>query len=262
MVIPMKIYLDLVLFINFFFDFILLFGVNTLLKKRAKLYRLILSSIFGSISILFLFIPINNISLFILKLIISIIMILIAFGDKNFKKTYVYFYILSIFLGGVMYLLNDTFSYKNKGIVFFSNGLSINLIVMIIISPIVIYYYVKENKEYKNMSSNTYLIDIYIGDTRYSLTGYLDTGNTLKDPYKKRPVIITDSTKIDFNIEKCILVPYETISNKGIIKCIKPDKVIINKKEFKNCLIGKVNKEIKLNDSDCILPNKFKEDLC
>ena len=166
MVIPMKIYLDLVLFINFFFDFILLFGVNKLLKKRAKLYRIILSSIFGSISILFLFIPINNISLFILKLIISIIMILIAFGDKNFKKTYLYFYILSIFLGGVMYLLNDTFSYKNKGIVFFSNGLSINLIVMIIISPIVIYYYVKEKKEYKNMSNNTYLIDIYVDNTK------------------------------------------------------------------------------------------------
>ena len=107
-----------------------------------------------------------------------------------------------------MYLLNDTFSYKNKGIVFFSNGLSINLIVMIIISPIIIYYYVKEKKEYNNTSSNTYLIDIYIDDTKYSLTGYLDTGNTLKDPYKKRPVIITDSNKINFNIKKCILVPY------------------------------------------------------
>lgn len=161
-----------------------------------------------------------------------------------------------------MYLLNDTFSYKNKGIVFFSNGLSINFIVMLIISPIIIYFYVKEKKEYKNIYQNIYLIDIYINNNKYSLTGYLDTGNTLNDPYKNRPVIITDSSKINFDIKKSILVPFETINDKGLIKCIKPDKVIINKKEFTNCLIGKTTKEIKLNDSDCILPNKFKEDLC
>lgn len=258
----MKIYIDLVLFINFFFDFLLLFGLNILMKKRANILRIIISSIVGSSSILFLFMPLNTISLFILKLIISIVMILIAFGEKNFKKTYTYFYILSIFLGGVMYLLNNTFSYKNKGLIFFSNGLSINFIVMIIISPLVIYFYIKEKKEYNNTYQNTYIIDIYIDNNKYSLLGYLDTGNTLKDPYKNRPVIITDTKLIDFNIKKCILVPYETISNKGLIKCIKPDKVIINEKEFKNCLIGKVNKEIKLNDSNCILPNKFKEDLC
>ena len=146
----MKIYIDLVLFINFFFDFILLYGVKILLKKSTKLYRLLLGSIIGSMSILFLFIPVNSISLFILKLIISIITI-----KKLFKKfNYFYFYILSIFLGGVMYLLNDTFSYKNKGIVFFSNGLSINLIVMLLISPIIIYFYVKEKKEYKYIYQN------------------------------------------------------------------------------------------------------------
>lgn len=258
----MKIYIDLVLFINFFFDFILLYGVKLLLKKNTKLYRLIFGSIIGSMSILFLFIKLNSISLFILKLIISIIIILVTFGEKNFKKTFIYFYILSIFLGGVMYLLNDTFSYKNKGIVFFSNGLSINLFVMLIISPIIIYFYVKEKKEYKNIYQNIYLIDIYINNNKYSLTGYLDTGNTLKDPYKNRPVIITCCNKINFDIKKSILVPFETINDKGLIKCIKPDKVIINKKEFNNCLIGKTTKEIKLNDSDCILPNKFKEDLC
>ncbi len=161
-----------------------------------------------------------------------------------------------------MYLINDTFSYKNKGIVFFSNGLSINLIVMMIISPIIIYFYIKEKKELKSINQNTYIIDIYIKNNKYSLTGYLDTGNTLKDPYKNRPVIIISNNKINIDIEKSILVPYETITSTGIIRCIKPDKVIINNIEFNNCLIGKINKKLKLNDSDCILPNKFKEELC
>lgn len=188
-------------------------------------------------------------------------MILISFGEKNFLKTYLYFYILSIFLGGVMYFLNYTFSYKNEGLVFFSNGLSINFIVMFILSPILLYLYIKEKKQRKENQSDYYLVDIYIKDKKYRLTGYLDTGNTLKDPYKKRPVIITNDKRFQPLIEQAILVPYETIGNKGIIKCMKPDKVVIENKEFLNCLIGKSNKEFKLGDSDCILPNKFKEEL-
>lgn len=188
-------------------------------------------------------------------------MILVSFGEKNFLKTYLYFYILSIFLGGVMYFLNYTFSYKNKGLVFFSNGLSINFIVMFILSPVILYFYIKEKKQKGENQSNYYLVDIYIKDKKYQLTGYLDTGNTLKDPYKKRPVIITNDKRFQPLIEQAILVPYETIGNKGIIKCMKPDKVVIENKEFLNCLIGKSNKEFKLDDSDCILPNKFKEEL-
>lgn len=257
----MKIYLDLVFIINVFFDFIILFGVKYLLKKRTKLIRLIMGSLVGGASIFFLFIPLNTISLFLLKIIISIIMVAVTFGDKNFLKTYLYFYTLSIFLGGVMYFLNDTFSYKNKGLIFFSNGLSINFIVMMIISPIIIYLYVKDKKEHKENISNYYHVDIYINNKKYTLTGYLDTGNTLIDPYKKRPVIITNNDNIVFSLEKSILVPYETIGETGIIKCIKPDKVVIESKEFTNCLIGKSTNEFKLNDSDCILPNKFKESL-
>lgn len=160
-----------------------------------------------------------------------------------------------------MYFLNNMFSYKNKGIVFFSNGLSINFIVMIIISPIILYLYIKEKKEYQTNINNYYIVDIYIKEKIYHLTGYLDTGNTLKDPYKKRPVIIINYNKIKFDLDKTLLVPFETINETGIIKCIKPDKVIIESKEFKNCLIGQSLKKFKLSDSDCILPNKFKEEL-
>lgn len=257
----MKIYLDLVFLINVFFDFILLFGVKYLLKKRTKLHRLIIGSLVGGSSIFFLFIPLNSFSLFILKIIISIVMILVTFGSKNFLKTYVYFYVISIFLGGIMYFLNNTFSYKNKGIVFFSNGFSINFLVMIIISPIILYLYIKDKKNYEENKKNYYQVDIYINQKKYCLTGYLDTGNTLTDPYKKRPVIIVKNDDIVFPYEKSILVPFQTIANNGLIKCIKPDKIVIENKEISNCLIGKSETEFKLNDSDCILPNKLKEEL-
>ena len=257
----MKIYLDLVFIINFFFDFVLLFGTKYILKKRIKLIRIFLGSIIGGLSIFFLFIPINSISLFIFKIIISIIMIIVTFGEKDFFKTYLYFYILSIFLGGTMYLLNNMFSYKNEGIIFFSNGLSINFIIMLILSPIIIYLYVKEKKEHDNTYNNIYKVEIYLDGNKYILNGYLDTGNNLFDPYKKRPIIIINNKIIKFDLKKYILVPYKTISESGIIKCLKPERIVINNIEYKNYLIGESKEKIYLNNSDCILPNKLKEEL-
>ena len=115
----MKIYLDVVLFINFFFDFLLLFGVDRILKRNTKLKRIIFGSIVGSLSILFLFIPCSSFILFIGKIIISIFMIIITFSYHNIKyfiRNFITLYVVSIFLGGVLYFINDSFSYKNTGI--------------------------------------------------------------------------------------------------------------------------------------------------
>ena len=258
----MTIYLDLVFLINFFFDFILLTATKYILKQRIKLYRLILGSLVGALSILFLFLDINSIELFIFKITISIFMILISFGKKDFFKNYMYFYIISIFLGGSMYFLNYTFSSEHQGLIFFSNGLSINFIVMIILSPVIIYYYVKEYKNYKNTTANCYLVDLYINNKKYKLKGYLDTGNTLIDPYKKRGVVLLSLNKLKIKEkEEVIYVPYKTITNNGVIKCFRVDKIIINDKEFTNLLIGDIKSYFKLENADCILPNLIREEL-
>lgn len=238
-------YIEVVILINFFFDFIIISGVNFVLKKHAKFYRIIFGSLIGSLTIFTLFLKINSFQLFIFKIILSILINLVSFGEKNFLKTIFYFYILSIFLGGCLYLIKSNTNLYN------------NFIILIIISPIIIYLYVKEKFNYKANYSNKYIIDIYIKNKKYKLSGYLDTGNTLKDPYKKRDVIILNKD-ISFNNNKFIYVPYQTITDKGIIKCIKPDRVVINNKEF-NCLIGKTNKSIFFKDCECILPNNFKE---
>ena len=82
----MKIYIDLCLIINFFFDFLLLFGTSKILKRKVSLKRLLLGSFTASLTILTLFIRLNNFSLFILKLLLSILIILVTFGKNNLKE--------------------------------------------------------------------------------------------------------------------------------------------------------------------------------
>ena len=97
---PMIVYVDLVFFLNFAFDFLLMLSTTLILKKNIKLRYLLLSALVGSTSLIFLFIKLNSLELFLVKLIISIIMILISFSLKEFFNAFKTLYLVSIILGG------------------------------------------------------------------------------------------------------------------------------------------------------------------
>ncbi len=219
----------------------------------------------GSVSILFLFMPLSTISLFLLKLVTSIFMIFASFGykDKNyFKKNFIYLYIISIMLGGILYFLDITFSYENKGLIFLNNGLSINFIFLLIIGPILLYYYVKEQLNYKRNYTLMHKVEIVLDKKKYVYTGYLDTGNKLEDPYKKRAILLIYDKKLKFSYDDSILVPYKTLEGGGILKCRKIDSLKIDDEEVKQkILVGKSKDKFNIEGVDCILPNKIKEEL-
>lgn len=257
----MKIYIESIILINFFFDFILLFGTSKILHKLLSLKRLILGSITGSLSIILLYRNYSSFELFILKIIISILIIISTFGLKDLKRNLLYFYLLSIILGGTLYLLDISISYKNNYFIFINTKYSLNFIILIILVPLIIYLYVKEHLSYKNTILNRYIVEITISKDLYKYEAILDTGNNLTDPYKNRAVIIIDK-KLNISRKKIIYVPYKALNTSGVIPCIIPDSVIINNKVFKNCLIGFSTSKFSLSGASCILPNKFKEDLC
>ena len=239
----MKIYLDLILIINFIIDYLLLYGTKKILKNKTSIKRILLGSIIGSISSL-LMIYQNNI---IMKILLSILIIIITFGINNIIKNITYFYLLSIILGGTLYLF-DLNIYK------------LNYQILLIISPILIYLYIKENIKYKNIYLNNYIVEIYINNKLYKLEGMIDTGNELKDPYKKRSIILVN-INLDYRQFKYLFVPFNALNTQGIIPCIKPDKIIINNKIFTNYLIGLSKDKFHLNGVECILPNTIKEEL-
>ena len=236
----MTIYIDLIIILNFFIDFILVMGVDVLLKRKTKILRIIISSLIGSLSTLLLFYINNNIILILYKFIISIFMVLIAFkyeSFKYFKDNLIWLYIISIILGGSIYLLSDSISLSNKGLIFEGNGLKINLILLIFIGPFIIYKYIKENKKYTITYSNYYNISIYYDDVILDGIGFLDTGNNLKDPYFHRPIILVNKDLIKHNV-KTYLVPYYTVNKHDLLEVFIPKKIIINKKTIKNVAIG------------------------
>ncbi len=255
----MRVYVDLVLFLNIAMDFLLLLSVSITLKRNVKFYRIILGSLVGGISIVFLFISLNNIALFLFKMIISILMILTTFSFKNMKYFFnnlLYLYISSIILGGGIYLLDIQLNYENQGLMFVNTGFSLNLIVLLIISPFIIYGYIKSMRKMRNNYNNFYKVDVYYNDKIYKFNAFLDTGNRLYDPYKKRPIIIVNTKKIKLSYENSILVPYNTASGNSVLKCVVVEKIVIdNNYEVKNVLLGITLEPFKIEGVDMLLHN-------
>jgi len=102
------------------------------------------------------------------------------------------------------------------------------------------------------------MLENYIKNKLYSLEGFVDTGNRLTSLIKKEPVILVN---LKIPSKKIIYVPYKALNTEGVISCIRPDKVIVGNKEFNHCLIGLAKDKFNIDGSNCILPNKFKEEL-
>ena len=190
-------------------------------------------------------------------------MCLSSFGYKSLKyitKNMIFLYISSIVLGGALYLLNIEMTYKNQGIIFYKNKLSINFIILIITTPIIIYIYIKECKNLKLNYSNYHKIEINLENETIKCNGFLDTGNKLKDPYKKRPIILMNNNYLQKKDINKIIVPAHTIIGSQIIECIKIKKLKIDNIEIKKeVLLGFINKKIKIDGIDCLLNYEIME---
>lgn len=258
----MKIYLDLVFFLNFGFDFLLLLTIKLVLKKNTSLFKILLGALIGAFSIFFLFLPLNSFTLFLLKILISLAMVRISYhydGIKSYFIDLLYLYFISIVLGGFLYYLNLEFSYQNTGLVFFHNGFSINFILLILLSPIIFYLYIKQSRTLQKKQLTNYHVSFTYYRKVYHYNAYLDTGNQLYDPYKHRPVILLHDPNFKINQStKVIYVPYRTLEHDGIISCFILKSVLIDDREVKNVLIGISNKPFQIEGIDIILhPDLF-----
>lgn len=224
----MKIYIDLFFLFNIIMDAIVVTTVSILLKRKTSTFRIIISSLIGGISSLFLFTSINEI---VIEIVSVLVMVLIAFKYVNIRytiKNVFYMYILSVLLGGLIYLFN----------IKVTSNVFVTYLIIIIISVEVMILYIKEIKKMKNNYNNYYNVDIIFKDgEKVSLVGFVDTGNNLYDPYKKRPIIlVSNKYKREDNF---VLVPYFTAGGEGLLKCIKPDIIYIDGIGYKeNVLVG------------------------
>ena len=103
----LTIYLDIIFLENLFMNFIIIYACQIILKKPIKIFRTLISSTIGSIYAIASYTSTLKIySTILLKLVLSITMVYIAFAPKSVKsflKAMAVFYLTSFTFGGVAF---------------------------------------------------------------------------------------------------------------------------------------------------------------
>ncbi len=240
-------YIDEFIILNFIIDYIILSSLSSILKLNTTNKRILLSSLIGEISIISLFFNMNYLLYFLFQLIVSSLMILFCFkyNDlKTFIKNYIYYYIISFFLGGCLYFMKDKGLLKYK--------------YFLIFIPLIMNIFKRFIYNLKNILTLKYRVTVYLNNGKILyLNGLMDTGNTLIEPYSNRKVIIISNKKIKENF---YYVPIKTVSNNSLIKCFNPKKVYIEGIGERNDIsVGVVNE--KFIGFNCLLNYKLMEEI-
>lgn len=222
----MTVYLDIVLIENLCMNYIILFATGFIMKLKMKHLRLILSSLLGSIYAILAYMQVLEIySTMIMKIILSICMVYIAFVPKNIRaalKELLIFYLVSFVFGGcalaLLYFLKPEDIFMINGMYIGSYPLKVVLLGGIV-GFVIMYIGFKVVKGRMNKKKLVYQVEIEIDGKKVELKAMLDTGNMLKDPITGTPVIIIEKQKLYQIIPENILENTERIIGGDWEKC-------------------------------------------
>lgn len=231
-------------------DFLLLFMTKIIQKNILNIKRVLLASVVGGASTLILFMKISIPLFLFFEILLSILIVLIAFGCKKIIKNIVYFYLNAILLGGLIFALNNICSLSYKG----------NFLILLIITPLIVLFYKHQIKSLKTNYNLHYQVRIKVNNKTINLNSFFDTGNNLVDPYFNRPVILINESLIES--DKYFYIPYSTITENGIIKAIAVDEFeILGLKTINKVVIGLLPEKLKIKHTDCLLNYKILEEI-
>ncbi len=195
----MTIYVDIILIENICMNFIILFATAYIMKIQAKISKILISSFIGALYAVLIYIDIlamyTNI---LMKIILSICMVYIAYRPKNVKgmlKELILFYLVSFALGGcafaLLYIVKPQDILMVNGVYIGMYPLKIALLGGIV-GFVITYVGFKIVKNKINKNEIVYTVEIKIEDKSEITKLLLDTGNMLKDPLTKSPVILVE----------------------------------------------------------------------
>lgn len=280
----MTIYIDVVFIENLIMNYIILFATGIIIKIKIKHMRLILASVLGAIYSIVAYMSILEIySNIILKIILSIIIVYIAFNPQNVKnmwKDIVIFYMTSFVFGGAAFAL--IYIIKPQDILM-KNGLFLGTYPLktIILGAIIAFIIIVTS--FKIVKSRITKKDVFctikakLNQQEIETKAMIDTGNLLKEPISNTPVIVVEHTLLyncmpkeilnnlenilggDFEnipeeiknkyISKLKVIPFSSLGKQnGMLIGIKPEYVIIknedNENKIDNVIIGIYNKSL------------------
>lgn len=230
----MTIYLDLVFLSNFLLDYSFIVYTGIISRSSIKIWRIFLASLFATLSLVLFLIELD-ILFYILRILWSLLIILIAFNFDNIKqyiKKIIIFYFLNYLTAGIIISYNFQI-FENSIMVDLKNSTSwILLIISFILANLITYIYkvIVDNKT--NIIQKVVDIKFEFLSKEYYGNGLIDSGNVVYSKVDHLPIIFIDREIIDFNIDEELLIKhnikftyvrYKTVKDNCVSLTFKPE---------------------------------------
>ncbi|MBR3162879.1 MAG: sigma-E processing peptidase SpoIIGA [Clostridia bacterium] len=227
----MTIYLDVVFIENIIMNYIILYGTAVIAKIIPKHIRLIIASGIGAVYAIVTYISVLKVySNIVLKIILSIIIVYIAFNPQTVKKMLkqlLLFYLTSFVFGGAAFFL--IYVVKPQDIVM-RNGVYVGTypfkvaLLGAILGFLVISTSFKTIKTKLSKKSLLCNIKINLNQKVIKTVAMIDTGNLLKDPLSNSPVVVVEHSLLYDILPNQILNNLENILGGELEKISKDVK--------------------------------------
>ncbi len=280
----MTIYVDVVLIENLIMNYIILFATGLILKIKIKHIRLILGSLLGAIYSIVAYTGVLKIySSFILKIILSVIIVYVAYNPQSVKKLckeLLFFYLTSFVFGGaafaLIYIVKPQDILMKNGLFLGTYPLKTVILAAIVAFVVIItaFTIIKSKFTKKDMICE---IEVKLNNKIIKTEALIDTGNMLKEPITNTPVVVMEHTLLydcmpkeilnhleeimggDFEkipeeikniyISKLKLIPFSSLGKQnGMLIGIKPEYLKIIKEEQvdvkENVILGIYDKSL------------------
>lgn len=270
----MTVYIDIIFLENLFMNYIIIFATGIIVKNEIRIIRTFVASFIGSIYAVIIYMNVLTVitTNILLKILLSIAMIYIAFNPKTIKaflKELIIFYLTSFTFGGVafalIYFISPSKVLMEKGVLIGTYPIKIILLggILGFIIITVAFKNIKGRLSKKDMLCN---VKISINGESTYVKSIIDTGNFLKEPISKIPVMVVEKealrniipnnvldnlsniingkdVEIGEILSKIKIIPFTSLGKQnGMLIGIKADNILINKEDnnilVENIIIG------------------------
>ena len=277
----MVIYVEYVVIDNMVINSLILLLTKDLLKLKNRKVCIFLSALFGTVISLLSPIITSTVNL-LLKPLVAIVMVMIAFWPKKLKKliiTLLTFLLITFCFGGavlgVMSFFNISVTYGST--IMYEYNFPVGVVVLIVL---ITYIALKSIAKYlyQKKTNNNYIYQVILKNNNNSVTAtaFLDTGNKLTFEQKPVSIInyktfnklfpyidITDVLlKRQINLKNQNYIEIQSIGEKQKLLCFEVESLTLNNKEIKNVTLAlSLTNFSQKTQSDIIISNKLLEDM-
>ncbi len=210
-----EIYLDVLFYLNFWMNLLLLCLTALILKYKYSRFRMLLSAAvlaaLNSAAICYIQFE-NGIGLLVLQMSFCLLGAVLAFPFEGIRRLFWQFFIMQMFsflLGGILEWM--------LAVPFLGMQGTLGVVNTMVISGIayrLIRYFLGRMKEKRRIAVQLYEVRLQLGEMTLCVKGLLDTGNSLREPVSGKPVSILDKESVKqlfLSSEGLLLIPYRAV---------------------------------------------------